>query len=73
MTDDEKVQLIRRYADGDITWSMLQARGFDNFVEVLGMLGELGLRQPVAPMDGPNVEARQRGRAFIREALQASS
>jgi hypothetical protein len=73
MTDDEKVQLIRRYADGDITWSMLQARGFDNFVEVLGMLGALGLRQPVAPMDGPNVKARQRGRAFIREALRASS
>jgi hypothetical protein len=73
MNHDEKVQLIRRYAAGDITWSMLQARGFDSFVEVLGLLGELGLRQPIAPMDGPNVEARQHGRAFIREVLKAPS
>jgi hypothetical protein len=37
---------------------------------VLGALGALGLRPPVAPMQGPNVAARERGRAAIREALR---
>jgi hypothetical protein len=40
-------------------------------VQVLGALGELGLRPPVAPMEGPNVAARERGRAIIREALKS--
>jgi hypothetical protein len=71
MTESDKEKLIRQYADGEITWRTLQERGFDNYVQVLGALGELGLRPPVSPMEGPNVEARQRGRALIREALRA--
>lgn len=71
MTENEKEKLIRQYAAGEVTWHALQERGFDNYVQVLGALGELGLRPPVAPMEGPNVEARQRGRALIREALRA--
>jgi hypothetical protein len=71
MTDNEKEALIRRYAAGEITWRSLRDRGFDNYVEVLGRLGKLGLRPPIAPMAGPNVEARRRGRAMIREALKA--
>jgi hypothetical protein len=71
MTDDEEDDLIRRYAAGDITWRALQTRGFDNYVQVLAALGERGLRPPIAPMDGPNVAARERGRAIIREALKA--
>ena len=42
----------------------------DNYLDVLTELGKLGLRPPVAPMDGPNVEARQRGRALLRQALK---
>jgi hypothetical protein len=38
---------------------------------VLAVLGALGLRPPMAPMDGPNVVARERGRTFIRQALKA--
>jgi hypothetical protein len=72
MTDNDKEKLIRQYAAGEITWSAMRERGIDNFVEVLAGLGRLGLRQPVAPMEGPNVEARQRGRALIREALRAN-
>ncbi len=68
MTETDKEKLIRQYAAGEITWRALRERGFDNYVQVLG---ELGLRPPVAPMEGPNVEARQRGRAIIREALRA--
>ena len=72
MIANERETLIRQYAAGDITWSALRERGFDNYAEVLGALGELGLRPPIAPMDGPNVAARERGRAFIREALKAA-
>lgn len=71
MTETDKEKLIRQYAAGEITWRALRDRGFDNYVQVLGALGELGLRPPVAPMGGPNVEARQRGRAIIRAALRA--
>jgi hypothetical protein len=71
MMESDKEKLIRRYAAGEITWRALRERGFDDYVQVLGALGELGLRPPIAPMRGPNVEARQRGRAILREALQA--
>ena len=67
--DSERECLIRQYAAGDITWHALRERGFDDYVQVLGALGELGLRPPVASMEGPNVEARQRGRALLRRLL----
>ncbi len=69
MTDEEKAVLLRRYAAGDINWQSLRERGIDNYLDVLSGLGDLGLRPPVAPMEGPNVEIRQRGRALLREAL----
>ncbi len=67
----ESEDLIRRYAAGEITWHELQHRGFENYVQVLGALGELGLRPPIARVGGPNQEARARGRKIIREALRA--
>ncbi|HZT87694.1 MAG TPA: hypothetical protein VFA12_06975 [Stellaceae bacterium] len=72
MTESEKEKLIRQYAAGEITWSAVRERGIDNYVDVLAALGRLGLRPPVAPMEGPNREARERGRAIIREALKAA-
>ena len=72
MTETDKAKLIRQYAAGEVTWHSLRERGFDDYVQVLGALGELGLRPPVAAMQGPNVAARQRGRAVIREALRAN-
>lgn len=71
MSESEKDDLVRQYAAGQITWRALRERGFDDYVQVLGALGELGLRPPIAPMEGPNVAARQRGRALIRDALKA--
>jgi hypothetical protein len=68
----ESEALIRQYAAGEITWSLLRQKGFDNYRLVLAGLGELGLRPPIAPMDGPNVVARERGRAVIREGLKAA-
>jgi hypothetical protein len=67
--DAEKERLIRRYAEGGISWHDLQGLGFSDYVQVLGGLGELGLRPPIAPMEGPNVAARLRGRALLRQAL----
>jgi hypothetical protein len=70
MTESDKEKLIRQYAAGEVTWSTLRARcAFDNYLDVLSELGKLGLRPPVAPMDGPNLEARRRGRALLRQAL----
>ena len=71
MTENDREKLIRQYAAGEITWHSLQQRGFESYVQVLAGLGALGLRPPVAPMTGPNVAARERGRAMIREALKA--
>ena len=71
MTQEERETLIRDYAAGAITWHALRERGFGDYVQVLGALGELGLRPPVAPMTGPNVAARERGLALLREALRA--
>jgi hypothetical protein len=71
MTRNERDQLVRDYAAGGITWHALRECGFEDYIQVLGALGELGLRPPVAAMAGPNVEARLRGRAMIREALRA--
>jgi hypothetical protein len=70
MTEGERVRLIRQYAAGEITWHELRERGFSDYVQVLGALGEAGLRPPVARMDGPNTDARRRGRALVREALR---
>ena len=71
MLSKEREALIRQYAAGETTWTELRERGFEDYIEVLGGLGELGLRPPIAAMDGPNVAARQRGIAIIREALKA--
>jgi hypothetical protein len=69
MTEAERETLLRDYAAGGITWASLRGRGFDNYRDVLAGLGALGLRPPVAPMEGLNVAVRQRARAMLREAL----
>lgn len=61
--------LLRDYAAGEVTWREVRAKGIDNYLDVLAGLGELGLRPPVAPMDGVNVASRERSRAIIRAAL----
>ncbi|MGH7101454.1 MAG: hypothetical protein ACREFJ_03570 [Acetobacteraceae bacterium] len=71
MTETDKEKLIRQYAAGEITWRALRERGFDDYIQVLGGLGELGLRPPIAPLAGPNRAARERGRAMLREAFRA--
>lgn len=66
---NEHEQLLRDYAAGAIAWATLRERGFDSYRDVLAGLGALQLRPPVAAMDGPNLQARERGRAALRQAL----
>jgi hypothetical protein len=68
--EQDREGLLRAYAAGKISWSVLRQKGFPNYLDVLGGLGDLGLRPPVAPMDGPNVAARERGRALLRQVLR---
>jgi hypothetical protein len=70
MTETDRQRLIRRYAAREISWRELRERGFENYVEVLGALDALGLRPPVAPMQGANVATRKRGRAAIHKTLR---
>ena len=72
MPESDRDALIRSYAAGEMTWHTLRARGFESYLDVLAGLGRLGLRPPVAPMDGPNVAARTRARALLRRALRES-
>jgi len=69
----DRAALLRGYAEGSVTWRDLREHGFDDYIQVLGGLGELGLRPPIAPMSGPNVEARRRGRALIARLLRTPS
>lgn len=67
--DQRREKLLRDYAAGKVSWSMLRRNGFEDYVAVLGGLGALGLRPPMAPLEGPNRAARERGRALLRRAL----
>lgn len=73
MTQDETDVLLRQYAAEELSWSVLRSRGLENYLDVLAGLGRLGLRPPVAPMEGANLAARGRGRAMIRATFSALS
>jgi len=68
--DQNRATLLRQYAGGQVTWHELRARGFEDYIQVLAGLGELGLRPPLAAMAGPNLAARERGRAVLRRLLR---
>lgn len=63
---------LRAYAAGDLGWATLRNRGV-HYEDVLAGLGALGLRPPMAPMTGPNVEARRRGIALLRKIFAAET
>jgi len=65
--------LLRGYATGSVSWRALQNQGFEDYIQVLAGLAELGLRPPLAPLEGPNMEARTRGRALLERLLRDQS
>ncbi len=69
----ERELLLRAYAAGTISWRELRQRGFADYVEVLAGLGEIGLRPPIASMEGPSRSARERGRALLRRLLREAA
>lgn len=69
----DRETLLRAYAAGQVSWSVLRERGIENYLDVLSGLGALDLRVPLAPPDeGRNQAARARARAWLREALAAA-
>ena len=78
MTDErpdaeERGRLLMAYAAGEISWRELRQRGFADYAEVLGGLGEIGLRPPIAKMEGPSRSARERGRVLLRRLLREAA
>ena len=61
-------QLLRRYAVGGISGRTIRDQGHTH-VDILAGLGELGLRPPIARLDGPNGEALRRGVAVLTHAI----
>src|SRR6266481_1254932 len=51
VVEQRREKLLRDYAAGKVSWSALRRHGFDDYVAVLGGLGALGLRPPVAPLE----------------------
>ena len=70
---ERRERLLRAYAAGEISWRELRQRGFADYVEVLAGLGEIGLRPPIAPMEGPSRSARERGRTLLRRLLREAA
>jgi hypothetical protein len=70
---EERERLLMAYAAGTVSWRELRQRGFTDYVEVLAGLGEIGLRPPIAPMQGPSRSARERGRVLLRRLLREAA
>jgi hypothetical protein len=70
---EERERMLMDYAAGKISWRELRRRGFTDYAEVLGGLGEIGLRPPIAKMEGPSRSARERGRSLLRRLLRETA
>lgn len=63
--------LVRDYAAGRTSWSVLRTKGYTDYLDVLAKLGELGLRTPMAP-DGPQAAACELLRGVLGDASTRS-
>lgn len=61
---------VRRYADGELSWSDLKRMGVRRYTEVMADLADMGLRLPVAPLEGESAAMRQAGIIRLEEALR---
>lgn len=59
---------LRDYAEGRLAWFEMRQAGI-GYDDVLAGLGALGLRPPLAPLEGVNAEARRRGIEILRSHL----
>jgi len=68
MNSNDHETLIRQYANGQVTWHELLERGFEDYVEVLGGLGELGLQSHPWRQSKVRIAPRvsEAARSFVR-------
>jgi len=62
----ETEKLVRSYANGELSWDFLRAKGMRNYLSVLGALDELKLSPPK-----PDLEKQTTARSALRTVLQA--
>lgn len=62
--------LARRYAAGELSIQELRDAGHVRTIGVLADLAELGLRPPVADLDGPNAATRRAGLERLAHVLK---
>lgn len=60
---------VRRYADGELSWSDLRQMGVRRYTEVMADLADMGLRLPTAPLEGESAAMRKAGISRLEQAL----
>lgn len=73
MSDAERRDLVRRYADDELSIRDLRDAGVIRFIEILSDLAEMGRAPPIARRIGPNVDSRARGMARLQSILAVSA
>lgn len=61
----ELENLVRSYANGEISWSLMRAKGVPDYLTVLGALAELHLDPPKS-----NLEQQSKARATLQTILR---
>jgi hypothetical protein len=68
-SQDKRVELLKAYVAGEVSVHDLRRSGFGRNTDILAGLADLGLRPPLAAMDGPNVDTRRAGIARLEKIL----
>lgn len=67
--NNRRQEAVRRYAGDDLCWKDLRHMGIVRYGQVLADLADMGLKYPVAPLEGKNEDLRRRGIAWLEEAI----
>jgi hypothetical protein len=77
LTDDEIDDLIRRWANFELSFVELRTRGLDDFAFAVGRLNKLGLKFPTRSIeDEPDPDMKRRrlaGQAALKEMFQQAN
>jgi len=69
LQDAHRRDAVRRYAQGELSWSDLRRLGINRFTQVMADLAEMGLKLPIAPLEGENAAIRKAGIQRLEKAL----
>uniref|UniRef100_A0A9E7ZK32 Uncharacterized protein n=1 Tax=Bosea sp. NBC_00436 TaxID=2969620 RepID=A0A9E7ZK32_9HYPH len=70
--DERRREAVRQYATGDLSWRDLQAKGIRRYGQVLADLADMQLDVPILPLEGRNADLRQKGIAWLEEAIDGA-